>query len=92
MKETYERAIAKVFEDEGGYSNDAGDPGGPTNWGITIHDARMYWKADADAADVKAMPKSVAEEIYIERYAKPIRGFRDRRNISRRLWGRRRME
>jgi lysozyme family protein len=72
MKDTYERAITKVFQDEGGYSNDAGDPGGPTNWGITIFDARMYWKADATAQDVRDMPRNVAEQIYINHYANPI--------------------
>lgn len=72
MKDTYKEAIAKVFKDEGGYTNDAADPGGPTNWGITIADARMYWKSDATASDVKTMPKSVAEDIYAQRYAKPL--------------------
>jgi lysozyme family protein len=72
MKQTYSEAINKVFEDEGGYSNDAADPGGPTNWGITIYDARMYWKSDATASDVKNMPKSVAEEIYKKHYAIPL--------------------
>lgn len=73
MKETYKEAIAKVFKDEGGYTNDAADPGGPTNWGITIADARMYWKADATATDVKAMPLAVAEDIYAKHYAQPLK-------------------
>jgi lysozyme family protein len=72
MKQTYEEAITKVFKDEGGYTDDAADPGGPTNWGITIFDARMYWKPNATAADVKSMPKSVAEDIYRKHYANPI--------------------
>lgn len=72
MKETYDDAIAAVFKDEGGYSNVPGDHGGPTNWGITIWDARKYWKPDATAADVKSMPKSVAAQIYREHYANPI--------------------
>ena len=72
MKNTYERAMKQVFEDEGGYTNDAADPGGPTNWGITIEDARMYWKTNATAEDVKNMPKSVAEDIYRKHYADPI--------------------
>lgn len=69
VKQTYEAAIRRVFADEGGYTNDAADPGGPTNWGITIFDARMYWKPNASAADVRAMPKSVAEQIYRDKYA-----------------------
>lgn len=72
MKETYTEAMAEVYKDEGGYSNDAGDPGGPTNWGITIADARMYWKANATSEDVRNMPKSVAEDIYRKHYATPL--------------------
>ncbi len=63
-----EASILKTLEYEGGYSNDAADPGGPTNWGITIADARMYWKKSATAADVKAMPRSVAVDIYRDKY------------------------
>jgi len=70
---TYQEAIAKVFLDEGGYTNHPSDPGGPTNWGITINDARAYWKSNATASDVKAMPKVVAEQIYRTKYAAPIR-------------------
>jgi lysozyme family protein len=72
MKSTYEQAITQVFKDEGGYTNDPQDPGGPTNWGITIYDARQYWKHDATAQDVRNMPKAIAESIYSEHYAIPI--------------------
>lgn len=70
---TYAAAMVRVFADEGGYSDDKGDPGGPTNHGITIHDARLYWKPTATADDVKAMPESVASDIYNKHYALPIR-------------------
>lgn len=72
MKQTYNEAITRVFEDEGGYTNDPRDPGGPTNWGITIGDAKAYWKKDATATDVRNMPKSVAEDIYKTKYAAPL--------------------
>jgi lysozyme family protein len=36
---TYDAAMFRVFADEGGYSNDPVDPGGATNFGITIIDA-----------------------------------------------------
>lgn len=70
---TYDAAMVRVFADEGGYTNDPKDPGGATNWGITIFDARKYWKASATPADVKAMPKSVASDIYRKHYANPMR-------------------
>jgi lysozyme family protein len=72
MKATYPKAMAAVYEWEGGYSNDVGDSGGPTNYGITIDDARHYWKAGATAEDVRGMPKSVAADIYQKHYADPI--------------------
>lgn len=72
MQITYNEAMIRVYQDEGGYTNDAADPGGPTNYGITIHDARMYWKADASASDVRALSKSVAAEIYQKHYATPL--------------------
>src|SRR5262249_38714054 len=64
---SYDEALARVLEHEGGYSNDPGDPGGPTKYGITIFDARAYWKRDATAADVRAMPLDVAKRIYKEK-------------------------
>lgn len=74
MKENYEQCLAEVLEQEGGYSNDPGDPGGPTKYGITIWDARMYWKHDASAADVRAMPLDVAKQIYRSKYWDAIHG------------------
>ena len=68
MKDIYDDSLRRVLAHEGGYTNHPSDPGGPTNWGITIHDARAYWKRDADAADVRAMPKEVAKRIYKSKY------------------------
>jgi lysozyme family protein len=68
MQTNYDAALKRVLAHEGGYTNDAADPGGPTNWGITIYDARMYWKRDADADDVRAMPLDVAKRIYKSKY------------------------
>ena len=74
MRATYDEAMERgVFPHEGGYTNDPRDPGGATNWGITIADARAYWKPGATAADVRTMPKSVAEDIYARQYAAPLR-------------------
>ena len=69
MKETYQEALKAVLLHEGGYSNHPFDTGGPTNWGITIADARTYWKANATASDVRKMPVEVAYGIYRKRYA-----------------------
>jgi lysozyme family protein len=63
-----EPSILVTLGYEGGYTNHPRDPGGPTNWGITIYDARMYWKPNATAEDVKAMPRHIAVEIYRQKY------------------------
>ena len=68
--ENREAAIKACLKWEGGYSNDPQDPGGPTNWGITIADAQKYWKKNADASDVKAMPLDIAVDIYRTKYWK----------------------
>src|SRR5712692_3466786 len=65
---SYDEALARLLVHEGGYSNHPSDPGGPTNWGITIHDARAYWKKDATASDVRNMPVEVAKDIYRSKY------------------------
>lgn len=74
MKSSYDFAIRQVLLHEGGYTNEASDPGGPTNWGITIYDARAYWKPEATAADVRAMPLDVAKTIYKEKYWDAVEG------------------
>lgn len=73
---SWDEAIRAVLADEGGYSNHPSDPGGPTNWGITLADARHFWKADATADDVRAMPLKVATEIYRAHYWDAIAGDR----------------
>ena len=64
----YAEALRRVLAHEGGYTNHPDDPGGPTNFGITIADYRRYVKADASAADVRAMRLDEAKAIYRARY------------------------
>jgi len=61
-------AFNYTLGNEGGYTNDAADAGGPTNWGITIHDYSRYLGRAATAAEVRAMSKDVAEAIYKKWY------------------------
>ena len=67
-------SISKTLVHEGGYVNHPSDPGGATNYGITIAVARQYWKSDATPADIRTMPISVAIEIYRKRYWNAIAG------------------
>ncbi len=70
---SYDQALRRLLTHEGGYSNDARDPGGPTNFGITLADYRRYLKPDADAADVRAMGVEDAKAIYRAHYWNALR-------------------
>ena len=65
---SYDAALARLLVHEGGYSNHPADPGGPTNFGITIYDYRKYVKPEATAADVRAMKVEEAKAIYRSKY------------------------
>jgi lysozyme family protein len=71
---TYEVALKRLLSHEGGYSNHPSDPGGPTKFGITIHDYRKYRKPKATAADVRAMRVDEAKAIYRSKYWDAVRG------------------
>src|SRR3954451_747161 len=66
-------SIRRVLASEGGYVNHPSDPGGPTNFGITIADYRRYMKPDATASDVRAMKIEEAKAIYREKYWRAMR-------------------
>ena len=68
MKSNYAICLPLLLAHEGGYTNDPRDPGGPTNFGITIFDYRKYVKPHASAADVRTMSIEDAERIYRIRY------------------------
>jgi len=70
----FERALAHVLEMEGGFSDDAYDPGGPTNRGITLA-VYASWKGVAADAGLKEALKRIPYEevraIYAARYWTP---------------------
>ncbi|HZP70625.1 MAG TPA: glycosyl hydrolase 108 family protein [Pseudolabrys sp.] len=68
MKSTYDVCLPLLLAHEGGYTNHPSDPGGPTNFGITIFDYRKYVNPGANAADVRAMTIDEAKRIYRTRY------------------------
>lgn len=65
---TYDEALKRLLAHEGGYANHPSDPGGPTNFGITLADYRRYVKPGATAADVKAMQVVEAKAVYRAKY------------------------
>lgn len=73
MKQNFTPSMSIIIPDyEGGYSNDPHDPGGPTKYGVTIHDVRMYLIPNATAEDVKGLTLSQAISIYRSKYADRI--------------------
>ena len=68
------RQIAEeIVAREGGFVNDPDDPGGATNHGVTIHTLRRLGidvnrDTRIDAADVKALSRKQAVEIYLKHY------------------------
>lgn len=70
---SYDEALRRLLVHEGGYSNHPSDPGGATNFGITIADYRRYVKLNATAADIRAMSVDDAKAIYHAQYWMALR-------------------
>lgn len=68
------RDIAEeIVAREGGYVNDPDDPGGATNFGVTIHTMRrlrldLDGDGDVDIRDVRALTRAKAVDIFIQHY------------------------
>ncbi len=63
----------EIVAREGGYVNDPDDPGGATNFGVTIHTMRRLGldldaDGDIDAADVRQLTQAQAVDIFIRHY------------------------
>lgn len=71
---TFELAVDKILLHEGGYVSNVFDAGGPTNRGITLATYSAWLKRTATVDEVKAMPLSVAKEIYRVSYWGVIQG------------------
>ncbi|MGE3064751.1 MAG: TIGR02594 family protein [Hyphomicrobiaceae bacterium] len=75
----FARALAHVLEMEGGWTDDPYDPGGPTNFGITLATYAGFTSAPLNSpsaaaalkAELKKIPQSVVCQIYLERYWRP---------------------
>lgn len=69
--QNFKECLRRLLIHEGGYSNHPSDPGGPTNFGITLADYRKYLDPKGTASDVKAMRIEDAKTIYKRRYWDP---------------------
>lgn len=71
------RSVADIATDivrrEGGFVNDPDDPGGATNFGVTVHTMRrlgldLDGDGDVDTADVRRLTAPQAQEIFLKHY------------------------
>jgi lysozyme family protein len=75
MRKNFERSLAAVLKEEGGYSNHPKDPGGATNFGVTqrVYDA---WRSNNGKPhrSVKEITSDEVETIYYQQYWIMVRG------------------
>ncbi|KQI73317.1 peptidoglycan-binding protein [Loktanella sp. 5RATIMAR09] len=62
-----------IVNREGGYVNDPDDPGGPTNFGVTVHTMRrlgldLTKDGQIDSSDVRVLTSAHAVSIFVEHY------------------------
>jgi lysozyme family protein len=74
MQSNWDRVIRLVLQHEGGYVDHPKDPGGATNFGITIAVLRAYRRRSVTKADVQSMTVAEAKDIYKAQYWDPIKG------------------
>lgn len=68
MSKGFDLFIERLLHSEGGYVNHPDDPGGETNWGVTVGVAR-----DAGySGSMRSMTREQAIEIYRKLYWKPV--------------------
>jgi lysozyme family protein len=66
----YAACLTKILRYEGGYVNDPHDPGGETNYGITVAVAR----ANGYQGSMRSIPMDLVKSIYRKRYWDVVHG------------------
>ncbi len=73
-------AVEIVLKEEGGYVDHPDDPGGATNWGISLRFLKNLFgrgdldrDGDIDASDIRAMTREDAMEFYHEEFWFPAK-------------------
>lgn len=79
-EDIFGQALAHVLEMEGGYSDDPYDPGGPTNFGITLKVFAAWQGHGLDTSnrerlkgDLLVIEPETVRSIYLARYWRPAR-------------------
>lgn len=79
MDRNFARALSLVLKSEGGFINDARDPGGATNLGVTIGQAKAIGldidhDGDTDIVDIKLLTAADAGKVYKHYYWDAVAG------------------
>lgn len=69
----FDRCLAIVLQQEGGFVNDPQDPGGATNMGITRDVLGAFRDRAVSVDEVRDLSRAEAREIYRARYWTPMR-------------------
>lgn len=69
----FEKAVAFVLSHEGGFSHHPNDPGGATNFGVSLRYLKeegidVDMDGDIDIDDIRALDEEMAKKIYKERW------------------------
>ncbi len=73
MKQNFDESLKFVLKYEGGYSNHPSDPGGPTNLGVTLGEAKRLGldidhDGDVDVTDIKLLKPADAGKVFKNGY------------------------
>ena len=63
-----DKIIHDIIQREGGYSDRAGDKGGPTKYGITLSTLAAWRKCTVAIEDVQNLTEDEARQIYLHEY------------------------
>lgn len=71
-EERFDRCLGAVLRFEGGYADEAGDPGGPTMLGVTQAVLSDVLGRPASPEEVRALTPQTVRPIYRQRYWRPV--------------------
>lgn len=74
MRENFERCLSAVLKHEGGWSDHPKDPGGATNFGITLATYRAWKGSAATKAQLRAISDADLRAIYRRNYWDAVSG------------------
>lgn len=74
MRKNFEQCMEWLLEHEGGYVDDARDPGGATNLGVTIRTWERYVGRAVDKKEIKGLTRDDVYDLYRYMYWNAMHG------------------